>query len=487
MTLPRSILVALVLIASVPVSADTPRASAHPKVAAALEVARIWLEAERDFQQIPGLSAAVVHDQDLLWIGAFGFADLERKTPAGADTLYSICSISKLFTSIAVMQQRDAGRLRLDDPVKKHLNWFTIQQIAPGTGEVTIEGLLTHASGLPRETNHAYWTGPEFTFPTHEEIVSGLSAQKMLYPPETYYQYSNLGLTLAGEIAATVAGRPYADLVRNDILQPLALTSTFPEMPGDERGGRLAVGYGSKGRDGTRVAVPFFQARGVAPAAGYASTARDLARFASWQFRLLTRGGTEVLNANTLREMQRIHWVDPDFESLRGLGFAVWRSDNKTFVGHGGSCPGFRTQLLLRTDERLATVVLANAQGVDTTRLAQRVYDIVAPAIKETTKVKPDTPAPKPADPSLEPYLGIYTSDFSGEMAVVRWEDGLALLPLPTSEPVRAISRLRKTGEHTFRRIRKDEALGEEFVFEMAEGGKAKRIVWNNNYYRRVR
>jgi hypothetical protein len=72
-------------------------------------------------------------------------------------------------------------------------------------------------------------------------------------------------------------------------------------------------------------------------------------------------------------------------------------------------------------------------------------------------------------------------------MAVVRWEDGLALLPLPTSEPVRAISKLRKTGEHTFRRIRKDEALGEEFVFEMAEGGKAKRIVWNNNYYRRVR
>ncbi|MCU0257186.1 MAG: beta-lactamase family protein, partial [Vicinamibacterales bacterium] len=456
----RFVLMVLALAWSAPAWAQAPRVADHPKVAAALEVVRVWLDAQRDFEQIPGLSAAIVHDQDVLWSGGIGYADLARKAPAAPDTLYSICSISKLFTSIAVMQQRDAGRLRLDDPVKTHLPWFDLHLAHPGSGDITVEGLLTHASGLPRESDHAYWTGPGFVFPTREEIIAGLRNQKTLYPAETYFQYSNLGLTLAGEVASAAAGRPYAELVRAAILDPLGLASTFPEMPVEHRGGRLATGYGAIGRDGTRAVMPLFQSRGIAPAAGYASTVADLSRFASWQFRLLARGGTEVLAANTLREMQRVHWVDPDFETTWGLGFSVWRSDGKTFCGHGGSCPGFRSQLLLRPEERVATIVMANAQGVDAGRFAQRMYDLVAPAIKEAASAKPGTPAPTPPDPSLSPYLGHYATGFSGEVAIVRWEDGLASLSLPATDPVRAITKLRKTGEHTFRRVRKDEALG---------------------------
>jgi CubicO group peptidase (beta-lactamase class C family) len=474
--------------------AQTAGVADNPKVAAALEVARVWLDAQRDFEQIPGLSAAVVHDQDVLWIGGFGYADVERKAPTGGDTIYSICSISKLFTSIAVMQQRDEGRLRLDDPVQKHLAWFNIQVSEPEGGEVTVGRLLTHASGLPRESNHPYWTGPDFPFPSHDELVAGLKSQKTLYPADTFFQYSNLGLTLAGDIAAAAAGCSYQELVQARILTPLGMSSTFPEMPASHRKGRLANGYSAIGRDGTRTAVPFFQARSIAPAAGFASTAADLARFASWQFRLLAHGGSEVLKANTLREMHRVHWVDPNFETTRGLGFSVWRSENRTFVGHGGSCPGFRSQLLLKPDERLATIVLANAQGVDTTRLAQRVYELVAPAVREAAKRNSDAatggqrPTPKLPDQSFEAYVGNYTSGFSGEVAIVRWEDGLASLSLPTTDPVRAITKLRRTGENTFRRVRRDdEGLGEELVFDIGPDGKAWRIIWNNNYYGRVR
>jgi CubicO group peptidase (beta-lactamase class C family) len=462
-----------------------PRLAERPKVAAALEAVRVWLEAARDFGQLPGVSAAIVHDQDVLWIGGFGYADLARQAPAGPETIYSICSISKLFTSIAVMQQRDAGRLRLDDPVRKHLPWFDITQVAPEGGEVTVEGLLTHASGLPRESDQPYWTGPEFAFPTREAIIAGLQNQKTLYPAETYFQYSNLGLTLAGEVASAAAGQPYPALVRSQILDPLGLSSTFPEMPAEHRGGRLATGYGAIGRDGARAVMPFFEAKGIAPAAGYASTAADLARFASWQFRLLAKGGTEVLNVNTLREMHRVHWVDPDFETTWGLGFSVTRLGDTTFVGHAGSCPGFRTQLMLDPLARLATIFMTNAQGVDTSAFSRAMYDLVAPAIKEATK--PDGPAPKPADPSLEAYLGSYSTGFSGEVAIVRWEDGLASLGLPTMDPKRALTRLRKTGEHTFRRVRKDDALGEELVFEVGPEGKATRLEWHSNYYRRVR
>ena len=231
--------------------------------------------------------------------------------------------------------------------------------------------------------------------------------------------------------------------------------------------------------------MPFFETRGIAPAAGFASTATDLARFASWQFRLLDSNRAEVIAANTLREMQRVHWVDPDFETTWGLGFSVWRSKDKTFVGHGGSCPGYRTQLLLRPDEKVATIFMANALGVNSQQFAQRLYEFVAPAIKTSTD--PDAPPLKPADRTLDAYLGTYSASFGGEIAVIRWADGLALLPLPNDDPVAAIVKLKKASDHTFRRVRKDEALGEAMVFDVGADGKATRIRWHSNYFPRMR
>ena len=103
--------------------------------------------------------------------------------------------------------------------------------------------LLTHASGLPRESDYPYWSPPDFRFPTHEQIVARIVSQPALYSPETNFQYSNLGLTLAGEVVAATSGMPYDRYVRSNILQPLGLSSTTPEMPESERGKRLATGY----------------------------------------------------------------------------------------------------------------------------------------------------------------------------------------------------------------------------------------------------
>ena len=108
---------------------------------------------------------AQVKAEEVLWIGGFGSADVAAGRPADAGTIYSICSISKLFTSVAVMRERDAGKLSLDDAVGKRLSWFRLKR-AEGEGDVTIEGLLTHASGLPRESDYPYWSPPDFRFPT---------------------------------------------------------------------------------------------------------------------------------------------------------------------------------------------------------------------------------------------------------------------------------------------------------------------------------
>jgi hypothetical protein len=230
--------------------------------------------------------------------------------------------------------------------------------------------------------------------------------------------------------------------------------------------------------------MPFFRANGIAPAAGFASTAEDLARFASWQLRLCARGGEEVLRANTLREMHRIHWIEPDFETSYGLGFSVWRSEGKLFVGHGGSCPGFRTQILLRPEELLATAFLANAQGVNSGPYAQRLYDFAADAVSEAVKNPGDG---VPPDPELKRYTGAYETSFGGEIAVVVWKGELALLPLPTMDPLKSMTRLRRSGAHAFRRVRKDEELGEEIVFELADDGRPSRFTWHHNHYPRRR
>jgi CubicO group peptidase (beta-lactamase class C family) len=457
-------------------AADTP--AAKPSTAQTLALVRAWTDAQRMYDTIPGMSVAIVNDQSIVWSGGFGYADPATKKPAAADTIYSICSVSKLFTSVGVMQLRDAGKLRLDDPVSKHLPWFTLKPPA-GSGEFTIFGILTHSSGLPREADYPYWSGT-FDFPTHEQIVARASAQPAIYPAETYFQYSNFGLTLAGEIVAAASGQPFDTYIHQRILDPLGMTSTTTDMPANERGKRLAQGFSAVRRDGTRAPVPFYQARGVAPAAGFASTVDDLGRFAEWQFRDLSTNGNEVLDARTLREMQRANWVDPDLKGFRGLGFRVWKVDDKVFVGHEGVCPGYRTAFTMRPAEKVAIVVMANALGAEVGEYAKAIYDMVSAADGKA--------ATSDADAALAPYVGSYDAfPWGGETLFAAWGDELLAMDIPNRDPMAEPDHLRKVGDNTFQRVRKDGALGEKVVFEMGPDGKAKSVTWHSNPSPRIK
>ncbi len=455
---------------------DGQTIATHPRVKEALAAYEKWLDGERAFKKIPGIASALVIDQDVIWQGGTGYADWARKTPATPNTLYSICSISKLFTSISTLQLRDQGKLRLDDPVAKHVPWFAPKTAYPADGPITVEGLLTHASGLQREFADTLWVEPNMAFPTIDELKRDVAGREVAYRPEQYFQYSNLGFTMLGAVVEAASGRPYADYVQTNILGPVGLTNTFSEMPAAERGKRLAMGYSGIDRDGNRHPMPFYQTKAMAPAAGYASTALDLAKFASWQFRLLAEGGTTVLSATTLREMQRVHFLDPDWKTTWGLGFEVWRHDDKTFVGHGGSCPGYRTQLTMKPDEKIATIVMTNTFDTDASGLAQQAYEFLGPAVKEARADTARTIAA--ADPALDRYLGTYLS-FGGEMEVIRWQGGLATMQVPSANPVKTITKYRKTGDHTFREIRPDGALGERMTFDLGPDGQPTRARTN--------
>jgi hypothetical protein len=194
-----------------------------------------------------------------------------------------------------------------------------------------------------------------------------------------------------------------------------------------------------------------------------------------WQFRLRDASSDAVLDPRTLREMYRPHWVDPDMKTFWGVGFATWKDGDNVFVGHGGSCPGFRTAFTLQPEKKVGVVVMANASGVNTGTYAKAIYDLVAPTVKS-----------EPLDtPSLAAYTGSYDGfPWDGETIVVQWGDGLATVDAPGMDPMKSLERLRKTGEHTFRRVRSDGTLGEEYRFEMKDGKAVKMWVHSNPYPR---
>jgi len=178
-------------------------------------------------------------------------------------------------------------------------------------------------------------------------LKSRLAEQAPLWPASLWYQYSNLGLALIGNTVSAVSGESYRDYVQTHILEPLGLKDTHPFMPMPLYNKRLAVGWGAMTRKGARELQKPFDSRAMTPAAGYTSTAEDLGQFAAWQFRLLRTNHREVLKASTLREMQRVQFMDPGWKDTRGLGFDVMRKSDQTYVGHDGDCPGYHSILWL--------------------------------------------------------------------------------------------------------------------------------------------
>ena len=455
----------------------------HPDVANAVTMWSEWMRYDAQINRVPAVSWGIVHDQTLIASGAFGLASPEGGVEATTETRYSICSISKLFTSIALMQQREAGRVRLDAPVAEYLDWFNIEDIHADDEPITVRGILTHSAGLPRESDFPYWTDPNYPFPTQAQIRERLGEQQTLYPASNYWQYSNLGLTLAGEIVEAVAEQPYDDYMRDQLLDPLGMESTTTDMPLDLRGDQLAIGHTNLKRDGTRDVVAPYQARGIAPAAGYASTVNDLARFASWQFRALEGEGDGLLRASSLREMQRVHWVDQDFEMTWGLGFSVRREGGRTFARHGGGCPGYYTEFRLEPASKIGVIVLTNAIGSTPGDYAAQAFEVISPAIEKALSA-PDEPIER--DPSLQAYAGLYASIW-GQALVLPWNDRLALLELDTASPAQAMATLQHVEGDEFRRVRDDDTLGETIRFELDQEGMAQRLQRHSIYLERVR
>ena len=458
------------------VAAQTTAAERHalarqPEVAAALTVLDAWIAATVAQREQPGLSIGIVYDQDLIWAKGYGFADLERRVPATPNTLYRIASISKLFTATAIMQLRDAGKLRLDDPVGDKLPWFSIKKTYEGGPPITVRHLITHTSGLPREVNGVNWS--DLTFPTRDEMLRVLPGQETVFPPDTEWKYSNLAVSLAGEIVAAVSGEPWSRYVERHILEPLGMASTrvVPErgMPG------LAVGYGRRVPGRARDVEPFVDVGAESPAANLASNVEDLAKFVSLQLREGPAGGKQIVRGSTLREMHRIQWLRPDWQSGWGLGFSVRRVGDEVRIGHGGSLPGQRTQIEIALTPRLGVIVLTNANDGEPIRYVNQAFTLLGPAVAKAV-TPPDTP--RVPDPQWQRYVGRYAWKFS-EMQIQILNGELTMIVPEADNPWTSRMILKPVGPNSFRMVATGvsyEPIGELLTFEMDGKGKVTRV-----------
>ena len=451
----------------------------------AIQLANVWLDAQKDFDQLPGISVAVVEDQEILWSAAFGDANREDAVKMQPNTLCSICSISKLFTSVAIMKLYDEGKLRLDDKIADLLPSYTLTQKYDESGPVTVRTLLTHSSGLPREADYPYWTGPDFPFPTKKQINDKLGGQETLYPASTYFQYSNLGLTLLGQIVEEISGMSYDDYVNQNILEPLGLKDTRPNLPKELYGKQLAKGYGALNRKRDRERVKLFQANGITPAAGFSSNVTDLANFASWQFRLRDQAAAEILKPATLKYMQQVHWTNPNWKTTWGLGFVVYKGSNgNTWVGHGGSCPGYRSTLQLDLKTKMAYAVMINAGGTNPGSYARGIQAILA---KVKTVSKAEETAAGDAQGNLKEFTGYYSKQpWWSEEYIGIWGDKLVTMNLPSRSPGDAMTMYKHIEGDTFRRIRDDNELGETMVFKRNDAGQVTAYELHTNIYKKI-
>jgi CubicO group peptidase (beta-lactamase class C family) len=336
--------------------------------------------AEFGRRNVGSLTVGVVSGKDLAWTKSYGDADMEKKTAAGADTVYRIGSITKMFTALMLEQLVEAKKVRLSDPVEKYFP--EIQQVRdriPDAPPITLIQLATHTSGLDREPSdtETYVTGPVATW--EKTLIAALPHTRYTLEPGTRYSYSNIGYAILGAALSRAAGESYLDYVPKHIFQPLGMTHTALEI-NPAIAAHLAKGYQPTGPNSvdSEIAQREHQTgRGYkVPNGAIYTTVGDLARFASF---LMGQGPETVLKLGSLEQFQMNSIVPADLNLTHGygIGFETHRADSYIAFGHGGSVAGYTADLLMNRKAGIAVISLSSG-AANPSVVGQKSLDLLS-------------------------------------------------------------------------------------------------------------
>ncbi len=340
-------------------------------------------------EKLPGLSLAVAVDGDVVWAEGFRYADLESRAPMTPSTRLRIGGVTEALTAAAVGRLVERGRLDLDAPVRRYRPDFP-EKAWP----IRTRDLLSHTAGLrPYRGEGGIFVGPPCA--NDAERLARFAAEPLRARPGTERRYSTFGLSLAGAVVAAAAEEPFVEFVRRELLAPLGLNDTVPDV--DTRTGaadarpyypRLML----EPRLGVHDAPPIYPSCHLA-AIGFVSTPTDLVRFGA-----ATIDGT-LLEPATVERLWTPVTLEDGTATGQGLGWAIRdvplgeNGDLVRIVGHGlkgvvvkgslgvetvgGQVAGATTTLLLVPEHRIAVAVATNVSGAESVpRLALRLAEV---------------------------------------------------------------------------------------------------------------
>ena len=298
---------------------------------------RIAYEVERLAKRglYPGVSAGIVMDGQLVfWAGA-GFADVKARRPVTRETVFRIASITKTMTGMAVLQLRDAGALRLDDPVARVVPELgRVRQVSTDSPPITWRHLVTHTSGLPRTA------GLDITLTNRgismAEVSKALNGTRLIFSPGTDVNYSNLGWAVVGIGIGRLMKMPFREYLSARLLEPLGIRGYWEDT--DVPAAHLARGHGMRGkRWESRKAWRLGAGEAMG---GLYMSADSLARWLAFQMDAWPpRGGDEgqPVRRATVRESQRIAGFGKPGAAVFGIGWGLAGTPVGPQLAHTGA------------------------------------------------------------------------------------------------------------------------------------------------------
>ena len=292
-------------------------------------------------REVAGAVVTVVQGGRVILSRGYGFADIDRRIPVDpATTLFRPGSVSKLFTWVALMQQIERGRVRMDDDVNTYLD-FKIPAFE--SNPVTVRDLFQHTPGMSDSSGIS--TGD----PSKSEYFTAwlkTHIPRRIWAAGTETSYSNYGAALAGYIVEKVSGEPFADYAERHIFRPLGMaTTTFREDLSLTLRQRSALGYKVEG--GRFVAQPVEYYGVILPAGSASAPGDEMARFM-----MAMLGGGQLGGVRILKPASVTLLLSNSFANVPGLpgmahGFMVRGWGATRLVGHGGNTRDFHSDLVL--------------------------------------------------------------------------------------------------------------------------------------------
>jgi CubicO group peptidase (beta-lactamase class C family) len=328
---------------------------------------------------IVGSSFFFIRDNQVIARELYGLADVELNRAVDEDTIYHWASITKTFTGIAIMQLRDRGLLKLDDPVIKYLPELKAAHNPYGDmGEITIKHLLTHSAGFRNPTwtwrdDDKDWQPFE---PQHwEQLVAMMPYTEVLFKPGSRYSYSNPGVIYLGRIIEQLTHDDYEVYIDKNIFKPLEMhRSYFDATPYHLLKHRSHSYYV---RDGKRTPGQFDADTGITVSnGGLNAPLPDMVKYVNFLLGDPKKQAVYdgVLKRSSLEEMRQPQLVAGDFtqgwmNEKTAVGLAIFIDDieGQRYVGHNGDQNGFKSFLSLCPSTRAASLLVFNTETQATT------------------------------------------------------------------------------------------------------------------------